>query len=147
MTSRPSAILFACTSNAVRSPMAEALMKSLIEFAAYVDSIGVLAAERNEFAVAAMKEIGINLSTHKPKTFDDLEDGSADLIITLSPEAHERALEVTRHSATEVEFWDIPDPMLVGGNRDSRMEAFRDVRRLRTERIKARFPDLISKRA
>lgn len=147
MAAKPGAVLFACTNNAVRSPMAEAIMKHLFGFAVYVDSIGVGEAELNEFAVAAMKEIGVNLSRHRSKTFDDLEDGSADLIICLSRRAYERALAVARHTATEVEYWDIPDPTLVEGHRDMRMEAFRQVRDLLMEHIEARFGDLRSKSA
>lgn len=122
-------------------------MKHLFGFACYVDSLGVTVGERNEFAVSTMGEIGVNLSRHRPKTFDDIGDGSADLIICLSREAYDRAIEATRHLATEVEFWDIPDPTLVEGNRDARLAAFRAVRDLLRRRIEARFDGLAPKLA
>ena len=96
----PGAVLFCCTQNAIRSPMAEAMLKQLLGRTIFVDSVGVRAGELDPFAVAAMDEIGIDLSKHRPKTFDDLEDDSFDLIVSLSPEAQHQAVELTRTTAS-----------------------------------------------
>ena len=106
----PGSVLFACTQNAIRSPMAEAIAKQLFGHRIYVDSVGVWAHEIDGFAVAVMDEIGIDISGHKPKSFDDLEDSSFDLIISLSPEAQHRAVEMTRTMACDVEFWPTRSP-------------------------------------
>ncbi len=136
----PKAVLFACTENALRSPMAEAILKHLHGHRIYVDSVGVRTAEIDPFAIAVMEEIGIDLSRHRAKSFDDLEDESYDLIITLSPEAQHRAVEMTRTMACEVEFWHTFDPSIVEGNRETRLDAYRQVRDRLMERILARFP-------
>lgn len=135
----PGAVLFACTLNAVRSPMAEAIMKHLYGHLVYVDSVGVRAGEIDRFAVAVMDEIGIDLSRHRGKSFDDLEDESFDLVITLSPEAQHHAVEMTRTMACEVEFWNTLDPSIVEGSREVRLDAYRKVRDELIERIEARF--------
>lgn len=140
MNGLPSAVLFACTMNAIRSPMAESILKFLHGHRIYVDSIGVRGGEIDGFAVAAMDEIGIDLARHKHKTFDGLEDTSFDLIITLSPEAQHKAMELTRVMACEVEFWNTFDPSIVEGSREARLGAYRQVRDQLMERIKARFP-------
>ena len=95
----PGAVLFACSQNAVRSPMAAAIMRHLYGRFVYIDSVGVHAGALDPFAVEAMEEIGIEIGKHKPKSFEDFEDTSFDLVITLSPEAHHRAMELTRTSA------------------------------------------------
>jgi protein-tyrosine-phosphatase len=94
----------------------------------------------DEFAVAAMDELGIDITKHKAKSFDDLEDGSFDLIISLSPEAQHRAVEMTRSMAAEVEFWNTFDPSVVEGSREVRLEAYRQVRDQLMRRILQRFP-------
>lgn len=134
-------MLFACTYNMIRSPMAESLMKRFHGQRVYVDSVGVRAGEDiDPFAVAVMEEIGIDISRHRCKTFDDLEDTNVDLIVTLSPEAHHRAMELTRTMACEVEFWNTFDPTLVDGTREAMLDAYRDVRDGLYERIVKRFP-------
>ncbi|MFQ5959153.1 MAG: low molecular weight phosphatase family protein [Alphaproteobacteria bacterium] len=135
----PGAVLFACTMNAVRSPIAEAIMKYLFGHAVYVDSVGVHRGEIDPFAVMVMDEIGIDLSRHYPKTFDDLEDESYDLVVTLSPEAQHHAVEMTRTMACEVEFWNTFDPTIVEGSREARLAAYREVRDGLMARIKQRF--------
>jgi protein-tyrosine-phosphatase len=137
---QPDAVLFACTMNAVRSPMAEALLKHLLGHRIYVDSVGVRKGEIDPFAVEVLDEIGIDLTKHKAKTFDDLEDTSYDLIISLSPEAQHKAVEMTRTMACEVEFWNTFDPTLVEGSRQARLEAFRQVRDFLKRQIEKRFP-------
>jgi protein-tyrosine-phosphatase len=133
-----SAILFACTMNAVRSPMAAALMRHLSQNI-YIESAGVRAGELDPLAVEAMEEIGLEIAKHKPRRFEDLEDGSFDLVITLSPEAQHKAVEMTRTAATQVEYWPTMDPTAVEGSREQRLTAYRAVRDQLMERLKARF--------
>ncbi len=139
MAELPGAVLFSCTRNSVRSPMAEGLLKHLLGHKVYVDSAGVRPLEVDPFVVEVMDEIGIDMSKHRPKSFDDLEDTSYDLIISLSPEAQHKAVELTRTMACEVEFWNTLDPSLVEGNRDMRVEAHRQVRDQLKKRIEQRF--------
>jgi protein-tyrosine-phosphatase len=136
----PGAVLFCCTQNAIRSPMAECMLKQLLGRQIYVDSVGVRAGESDPFAIAAMDEIGLDMSKHKPKTFDALEDSSFDLIISLSPEAQHKAVDMTRTMACDVEFWNTFDPSIVEGSREQRLDAYRDVRDRLMERIRERFP-------
>ena len=140
--SLPGAVLFCCTQNAIRSPMAEGMLKQLLGKKIYVDSVGVRAGELDPFAVAAMDEIGIDMAKHKPKTFDALEDSSFDLIISLSPEAQHKAVDMTRTMACDVEFWNTFDPSIVEGSREQRMDAYREVRDRLMDRIRERFPIL-----
>jgi protein-tyrosine-phosphatase len=136
----PGSILFACSENAIRSPMAEALMKAFHGNRIYVDSAGVRAGEIDPFAVIVLDEIGVDLSRHRPKTFDDLEHDYFDLVISLSPEAQHRAVELTRHSSCEIEFWPMLDPSYVSGNRETRLDAYRALRDELLRRLLARFP-------
>jgi len=136
----PSAVLFACTNNTVRSPMAEAILKHLHGRYIYVDSVGVRKGEPDGFTIAVMDEIGIDLSRHRPKTFEELEDTSFDLVTSLSPEAQHMAVEMTRVMACEVAFWNTFDPSVIEGSREVRLEAYRQVRDELMRRIKERFP-------
>ena len=139
---RPQAVLFACGLNAVRSPMAAALLRQMLGGALYVGSAGVRKGELDPFASAVMDEIGIDINSHGPITFEELEDLEGlnfDLIVTLSPEAHHRALELTRTLAVEVEYWPTPDPTLVEGSRDQRLAAYRAVRDALVQKIRERF--------
>jgi protein-tyrosine-phosphatase len=136
----PTAVLFACTHNAVRSPMAEGLLKHLLGHRIYVDSVGVHEGEVDPFAVQVMDEIGIDIGRHRPKTFDDLEDESYDVVISLSPEAQHRAVEMTRVMACDVVFWNTFDPTIVEASRDVRLAAYRQVRDQLMARIKSHFP-------
>ena len=140
MSQRPTSVLFACTQNAIRSPMAEAILKHFQGHRIFVDSVGVRIGELDPFAVSVMEELGIDLSRHRPKSFDDLEDDSFDLVVTLSPEAHHRAIEMTRTTAFDVEFWNTFDPTLIEGNRETRLAAFRQVRDSLMNKIQERFP-------
>ena len=135
---RPGAVLFSCTFNAVRSPIAEGLTRLYFGREIYVASAGVkLGEELDPFSVAVMDEIGVDLTKHKPHMFEDLEDSSFDLIVTLSPEAHHKALEFTRTLACDVLYWPTMDPTAVEGSRDRRLEAYREVRDNLSKRIKA----------
>lgn len=136
----PSAVLFACTQNSVRSPMAEAILKHLHGRRIFVDSVGLKQGEIDPFAVAAMEEIGIDLSRHRAKTFDQLDDESFDLVISLSPEAQHRAVEMTRSMACDVEFWPTFDPTVVEDSREVKLDAYREVRDGLMRRILQRFP-------
>jgi protein-tyrosine-phosphatase len=135
----PGAVLFACTHNAIRSPIAEGLLKHLLGHRVYVDSAGVRPDEIDPFVIEVMDEIGIDLSRHRPKSFDDLEDHSYDLIVSLSPEAQHKAVDMTRTMACEVEFWNTMDPSIIEGNREARLQAYRDVRDWLKRRIEERF--------
>lgn len=139
MAELPGAVLFSCNRNSVRSPIAEGLLKHLLGHKIYVDSAGVRPLEVDPFVVEVMDEIGIDMSKHRSKSFDDLEDTSYDLIISLSPEAQHKAVELTRTMACEVEFWNTLDPSLVEGNRDMRVDAYRQVRDQLKKRIELRF--------
>ncbi len=139
MIGLPSSLLFACSENSVRSPMAEALAKRLYGQTVYIDSVGVRASEVDGFAVAALDEIDIDVHRHHAKTFDDVDAASFELIVTLSPEAHHSALEFTRGTATEVEYWPMPDPSAVEGSREMRLDAYRHTRDQVLARLKARF--------
>jgi protein-tyrosine-phosphatase len=139
---RPQAVLFACGLNSVRSPMAAALFKHLFGRVTYVGSAGVRKGELDPFAVAAMEEVGLDIAKHRPITFEELEDLEGlnfDLIVTLAPEAHHRALELTRRLALDVEYWPTPDPTIAEGNREQRLDSYRDVRDQLLTRIRRRF--------
>jgi protein-tyrosine-phosphatase len=139
---RPHAVLFACGLNSVRSPMAAALFRHLFGHVAYVGSAGVRTAELDPFAAAVMDEVGLDISKHRPMTFEELDDWEGlnfDLIVTLSPEAHHKALELTRTIAAEVEYWPTPDPVDTEGSREQRLDAYRAVRDMLLARIKERF--------
>jgi protein-tyrosine-phosphatase len=139
---RTQAVLFACGLNSVRSPMAAALCRQMFGNALYVGSAGVRTGELDGFAVAAMAELGLDISKHRPATFEQIEDWEGlnfDLIITLSPEAHHRALELTRTIAADVEYWPTPDPTVAEGSREQRLDSYRAVRDDLMRRIRARF--------
>jgi protein-tyrosine-phosphatase len=133
---RPQSLLFACTTNAVRSVMAEGIARHLFGREIYFASAGVRPGECDHFAIAAMDEIGIDVSKHKPHAFADLEDDSFDVIISLSPEAHHTALEYTRTSAVDVIYWPTIDATAVQGSRDQMLDAYRGVRDVLQKRIK-----------
>ena len=132
---RPQSVLFACTMNAVRSPMAEAIARELYGREIYFASAGVRPGEPDGFAIAAMQDYGVDISKHKPHSFEDLEDSSFDLIVTLSPEAHHRALEFTRTMAVDVVYWPTIDPSAVQGSREHMLEAYKAVRDQLEQRI------------
>lgn len=139
---RPLAVLFACGLNSIRSPMAASLMTQMFGGAIYVGSAGVRKGELDPFAVAIMAEVDIDISRHKPATFEELEDLEGlnfDLIVTLAPEAHHRALELTRTSAVDVEYWPTANPAVIEGSRDQRLDAYRQVREQLAARIRERF--------
>lgn len=137
----PGAVLFACTMNSVRSPVAAAILRHLAGRRVYVESAGVRAGGSDAFAAAVMEEIGIDISRHTPRTLRELHDTSFDLIVTLSPEAHHQALELTRTMAVDVEYWPTFDATLIigHGSREQILSAYREVRDSLFRRIKVRF--------
>jgi protein-tyrosine-phosphatase len=146
----PAAVLFACNFNRVRSPMAEALLKRLVGNRIFVDSCGLkrppesFVDPENPLGVdpltaEVMAEVGCDLSRYRAKTFDELEDDSFDLVISLSPEAQHRAVEMARGRAAEIEYWPIHDPTLAEGSRQARLDAYRLVRDSLAKRIASRF--------
>jgi protein-tyrosine-phosphatase len=135
----PDAVLFSCSMNAIRSPMAAALMKHLFGTHVYVESCGVKAGVLDPLAVEVMDEIGIDLAHLHPKSFETLADTSFDLIITLSPQARHKALELTRTMAVEVEYWKVPDPSAYDGSREQRLQAYRQARDTILRFLKERF--------
>jgi protein-tyrosine-phosphatase len=136
----PGAVLFACSRNAVRSPMAAAILKHLAGGRIYVASAGVRVGEGDPFVATVMEELGIDLSRHKPMSLDELDDTSFDLIVTLAPEAHHKALDLVRNYAVDVEYWPTLDPTLTSGNREQILAAYRAVRDGLFAKIKRRFP-------
>ena len=137
----PRAVLFACGQNSVRSPMAAALLRRM-QGAPRVASAGVRKGELDVFAVAAMAEIGVDIAEHEPVTFEEIEDWDGldfDLIVTLAPEAHHKALELTHRLSAAVEYWPTADPTAAEGNREQRLDAYRAIRDQLIARIYARF--------
>jgi protein-tyrosine-phosphatase len=135
-------VLFMCAYNAVRSPMAEAMAKHFFGKSVYVQSAGARKGEVDPFALEVLDEIGIDARKHKPKSVEELEEWEGlnfDLIVTLSPEAHHKALDLTRTVASEVEYWPTPDPTVVQGAREQVLEAYRAVRDGLMQRIKTRL--------
>lgn len=135
----PGAILFICGQNAIRSPMAEAIARNLLPANVYVRSAGVRAGEPDPFVEAALAEIGLTLGRHQPHTLEDLEDDYFDLVISLSPQAHHAALELTRSSAVEVIYWPMMDPTVTQGTREQILDGYRDLRDRLIDLIETHF--------
>jgi len=138
----PGAVLFACNHNRVRSPIAEGLMKLMFGTRVYVDFVHHRRDEEpgaDPFAEAVMDEVGVDLSRHRAKTFEELEEDSFDLIVSLTPEAQHRAVELARARAVELEYWPTQDPTLAIGPRETVLEAYRATRDLLAARIRERF--------
>ncbi|MGR3723932.1 low molecular weight phosphatase family protein [Abyssibius alkaniclasticus] len=129
-----SAVLFACDHNAVRSPMAEAIMKKFYGQRIYVQSAGVHHdMEVDGFAIAVCEEIGVFLEQHRSRSFEEMEQwgddiDSYDLVIALSPAAQRHALEYTRIHAVAVEYWPIFDPTNIGKAREDKLAVYRQTR-------------------
>jgi protein-tyrosine-phosphatase len=136
----PSAVLFCCTMNEVRSPMAEGIMKRFHGRRVFVDSAGVHQGKLDSFMVEVMAEIGVDMSRHQPKTLDNLTDDSFDVAIALSVEAKHKAVEATRYMHCELRLWTTADPTLVEGTRETKLAAYREVRNELQRRILDLFP-------
>ncbi|MFG1421530.1 arsenate-mycothiol transferase ArsC [Roseixanthobacter liquoris] len=141
-SARPQSVLFICGQNVVRSVMASAWAKHLFGKSLYVGSAGVIAGEADPFVTAVMEEVGLDVHRHRPKSVEELEELEGlgfDLAISLSPDAHHRALEITRTNALGVEYWPTADPTLETGNREQRLAAYRTVRDELERHVRARF--------
>ena len=123
-----SSVLFACNINAVRSAMAEAIVKSRFPGRIFTDSCGVAPGQPDGFSIAAMEEMGIDLSAHQPKGFDDLDCEFYDVIVSFSPEAHEQAKQITRTIDCEALYWPVDNLAGLQGSREERLRAYRAVR-------------------
>jgi protein-tyrosine-phosphatase len=141
----PSAVLFACSENSIRSPIAAGLMKHFYGSRVFVSSAGVRTSDIDPFAVKVMEEIGIDVTRHKAQSFEELEDTSFDIVVSLSPEAHHRALELTRTMAIKAEYWPTQDPSAVIGSREQVLEAYRAVRDSLSLKIRSRFGTLAAR--
>ena len=134
LTTLPQSVLFCCDHNAVRSPMAEGIMKKLYGTECYIQSVGVKNdLEIDGFAIAVCQEIDVELSRHQSRSFDEMEDwgddlSSFDLVLALSPASQRRALELTRFYHLEVEYWPIIDPTGLGNNREAQLVNYRQAR-------------------
>lgn len=143
----PQSLLFCCDHNAVRSPMAEGIMKSLYGTACYIQSAGVKSdLEIDGFAITVCSEIGVELSRHRSRTFEEMQQwgdnlGSFDLVIALSPASQRQALELTRVYALEVEYWPIFDPTGLGNTRDEKLVSYRQTRDQIRKKLLERFGD------
>ncbi|KPP87541.1 MAG: arsenate reductase [Rhodobacteraceae bacterium HLUCCA08] len=141
----PQSVLFCCDHNAVRSPMAEGLMKKFYGDACYIQSVGVKNdLEIDGFAVAVCRELGVELERHRARSFDDMEQwgddlSSFDLVVALSPASQRRALELTRIFHLEVEYWPILDPTGLGETRAAKLASYRQARDQIVERLQGRF--------
>ena len=140
MNGLPRSLLFACTRNAVRSPMAEALARRWLGSRTVIDSAGVEPGLLNLFAVAVMDEIGLDIRDHRARSFVDLAGCSFDVVVALSKSAHLEAKAFAAASTVTVEYWNVADPTLNEGSREQRLLAFRSVRSELEARIRARFP-------
>lgn len=135
----PRSILFLCGMNAIRSPMAEVLAREILPQGVFIASAGVRAGQRDPFVDAVLAEKGLSLGERQPQRLDDMEDNYFEMIVTLSPQAHHAALELTRSLAVEVVYWPTADPSTATGTRDRIMDAYRDVRDRLEARIRERF--------
>ena len=136
----PGAVLFTCNFNRVRSPMAASLMRLIYGDRIFVDSCGLkLGEDIDPFVVAVMDELGADLSGHHVKRFEDLADGSFDIVVSLTPEAQHRAVEMSRGRSVDIEYWPTADPTLAEGSREARLQAYRSVRDDLKTRIFERF--------
>ena len=138
-TGEESSVLFLCNHNTIRSPMAEALTRSLHPRRLYTASAGLQEGWIDPFVVAVLAEQGIDAGDHEPQLLDHIDDEAFDVIVTLTPSAHHRALELTRTAAVAVEYWPVPDPTATQGSREQRIAAYREARDYIRARITERF--------
>ncbi|MCE8007119.1 low molecular weight phosphatase family protein [Aestuariivita sp.] len=130
----PQSVLFCCDHNAVRSPMAEGIMKKFFGTGTYVQSVGVYNdMEIDGFSIAVCQEMNVELSRHRSRSFDEMEEwgddlSSFDVVIALSPASQRRALELTRFYHLTVEYWPIIDPSGLGETREAKLNAYRQAR-------------------
>lgn len=135
----PRSVLFVCAMNAIRSPMAAAITRKLYPHLVYSRSAGIVKGENDPFVKTVMDEFSIDISTHHPHTYEELNDGHFELVIALSPEAKQHFEAILKGSDTEIEYWPVLDPTLTTGKREQRLEAYRSLRTMLIKRIKERF--------
>lgn len=135
----PGSVLFACTRNAARSPMAAALMGHLYGRYIHIESVGVHHGALDPFAVEVMREFGLDITSHRGRSFEELGARAYDLIISLTPEAHHKAVALTARMAVKAEYWPTLDPSAYEGSREQRLLVYRQVRDALMERLRARF--------
>ena len=141
MADLPQSVLFCCDHNAVRSPMAEGMMKAFYGQDTYVQSAGVYNdMEIDGFSVAVCQELGIELSRHRSRSFDEMQEwgddlSGFDLVVALSPASQRHALDLTRLFHLTVEYWPILDPTGLGETREAKLQQYRQAR----DQIKARM--------
>ena len=139
----PASVLFVCSQNAVRSPMAAGLLRRKAGGRVHVRSCGVHGdREVDGFAVAVMDEVGVDLHDHHPQSIDTLDDTLFDLVVTLSDEADVRMRDILRADAVTIDHWPMPEPDSHFETREQRLAAYRDLREDLTKRIDALFPDI-----
>lgn len=136
---KPGSILFLCGLNCIRSPMAEVIARAVLPQGIFIQSAGVTAGERDPFVESVLEEKGYSLGTHEPRSVDDIDEAFFDLVVTLSPEAQNRALEMGKYQSIDIEYWPMPDPSVATGSRAAILDAYRDVRDRLEKRIRA-FP-------
>lgn len=137
--SKPGSIMFLCGMNSVRSPMAELLARKLMPKHVFLASAGVRPGARDPFVDEVLSELGLSLGDRQPHELEAMDDTYFDLIVTLAPEAHHAALELTRSDAVDVEYWPTADPTTTTGTRSQILDAYRDVRDRLEQQIKRRF--------
>jgi protein-tyrosine-phosphatase len=139
MADRPGSVLFVCRQNVIRSPIAAALTRHYFPQSIYARSAGIEHGEADPFAAAVMDEIGLDISKRQPRTLEELADTSFDLVVTLAPEAHHRALELARTQSFGVEYWPTQNPAHAVGSREQILDVYREVRDRLADRIRQRF--------
>ncbi|MXW86181.1 MAG: low molecular weight phosphatase family protein [Boseongicola sp. SB0667_bin_21] len=152
MADHPTSVLFCCDHNAVRSPMAEGMMKKFYGQESYVQSAGVYNdMEIDGFSIAVCEEIGIELARHRSRSFDEMQEwgddlAAFDLVVALSPASQRRALELTRYFHLEVEYWPVLDPTGLGEARDEKLKSYRETRdQIRTRMLERFGPPTVSR--
>ena len=134
----PSAILFMCGMNAIRSPLAEAIARARLPNVV-VRSAGVHTGTRDPFVDAVIAERGLPADEYGPQDFHDIGDGLFDIVVALSEDAHEEARELARTVDMQVEFWPMPDPSTTEGRREQVLDAYRALADALERRITDRF--------
>jgi len=137
---RPRSVLFVCSLNAIRSPIAEALMRKLHP-EIYVASAGIKKGEHDAFAQSVIQEIGVDFNYHNPRKLEDIHDGFFDIIIALTAPARQAVLQKMQGYSVDIEFWPTPDPTIIKGSREQILDAYRQVRETLQNKITERFLD------
>jgi len=117
-------ILFLCVANSARSQMAEGIARSLAPAGIQVWSAGSRPTSVRPEAIAALEEIGIDISQHRSKAVAEIPADQVDTVITL---CGEEECPLFLGQATRL-HWGLPDPAGVQGNEQDRLNAFRATR-------------------